>query len=180
MYSSRTAQFITNLIVDEEGRTCSQILQINDFWFDKEHESICLMFPIDYVNISGSELIIDDVTINEFKSNNLLKTKQTIIVDRMLKFYGLIRLGNSLAPLDRNEIITMTWLTMDDHKNKIKIMRMLRSLYLLDQEKLAVSLCNEFIRIATSYGHIKKEIIDLWQSAVSYGRYNEEYMSITA
>lgn len=165
-YKSDIANFISNYTTDHKGRTCKDILSLNTFWLEADHDFIQWLFPIDtQTKFNKHAPMVDDVAIEEFSGDNALKMRHRNVLDRMLQFYGLMRLNSSLAPAERITPATQTWLREKDH-NHLRITRILRSLYLLGQQDLARGLSSEFIRIASNNGFVTQQTFNFWTNAV--------------
>ncbi|AUW07494.1 opioid growth factor receptor-related protein [Vibrio campbellii] len=140
---------------------------MGDTWLDTDQEYIQWLFPVDTITINDNNAPIVSVDdYNLFSSNRRLQSVHRESLDRMLKYFGLIRLCNSLAPIERLDTRNYDWISSSS-KNHSRITRILRSLYVLGQENLAKSMCSELIRIAQTNGEVPDVIFSYWKSSVA-------------
>lgn len=162
---SQISLFFKSEITDPQGRFFHQLSVVQGFRLTTDKSAIEWLFPIDFnAHPHKRSPVVSRADIYIFTSNAQLRAIHRKSLDRYLSYYGLIRLGGSLAPKSSLTSSTHTWLRQNDINHKV-ITRMIRSLRVLAQEDLAKNLAQEFIRIAQQYGEVNSLTLKDWEDA---------------
>lgn len=161
------ARFMSGETPDKLGRNIEQILAYDHFWLEHDHKYIQVLFPIDEgTKFNQHAPLVTQQDRNEFAQSPELRLAHLRSLDLMLEFWGMQR--------DRNEIMSSLpfspanhiWLKSYDH-NQLRLTRVIRSVYLLGNEQIAINLSHFVIEAATQLGSVSEATLDFWRNAVT-------------
>jgi len=161
--------FYSGQASDNRGRSLKDIQRWPDDRLEAVHDYIQWMFPLREPSAFNPEApLLDDETIQAFRSRPNLQENLRASFTRILKFYGL-----DLVSVPRLEVKQAAnfaersgnWLTPHNH-NHLRITRILKSLRTLGLEKEAEAFFERLAKIHLSGGRaITAETFRFWRSA---------------
>ena len=135
----RIVAFYEGSAPDDRGRFRDDILQFDDERLEYVHDFIQWLFPLPERSAAQpSAPILDDSTIDAFRTRPELRAALRRSLDRMLAFYGFAWAGERIAKSARFQIHA-DWLSAGNH-NHLRLTRMLRSLNVLGEREAALAL----------------------------------------
>lgn len=138
---------------DNHNRWLDDIQRANDEWLEKTHNYIQWLFPNREPSPYNPDApVLDDDTIEIFRSRNDLKLEVARSLETMIEFYQL-------------DVTTPWWVTKKNH-NYLRITRILNS---LREFQMFEEACDFFDKLSEVYSN-NKEIIgdvtfDFWEKA---------------
>ncbi|MBK1887778.1 opioid growth factor receptor-related protein [Marinobacter sp. DY40_1A1] len=164
-HSSPLIQFIRGEGKDHRGRTLDEVLAMDDFWLEHTHDYVQWLFPLpepSRANPMAPVLTMAD--IERFRKDSALREQHREALDRMLRFFGLIRRRGLVEPLHALNPKEHIWLKAGGH-NHLRITRIIRSFHYCQQPVLARRLQSAFISIGQSQGYVGEQTIGYWLRA---------------
>jgi len=127
---------------DHQGRYLAEILEQNDHWLEASHDYIQWIFPTTEKSRvkPGAPTITKEIQ-SEFHKDELLRNHLKASYFRMLEFYGLESMNNSIRKSDNWEKRKSNWFVQDTHNN-LRITRILKCLKALGLEMEAIEFYN--------------------------------------
>lgn len=134
----RIVQFYEGKAPDDRGRMLSDILQFTDAQLESIHDFIQWLFPLrERSGANPDAPRLDEKAIEEFRNRADLRDNLVRAFDRMLAFYGFAREGERIFKTPKFAEHAH-WLSPGNH-NHLRLTRILKSLSILGNEKLARS-----------------------------------------
>ena len=125
--------FYRGLEANNRGVTLNQILGWDDERLEQQHDYIQWLFPLRTPSgPNPTAAVLDEATINTFRTDPALQNQVLASFRRMLTFYGL-QMDNTTRQITRAPNFNAraaVWLTPGNH-NFLRITRMIQSLHLL-------------------------------------------------
>jgi hypothetical protein len=151
---------------DHKGRQLDNIWSLSPFWLEHTHNYIQWLFPIPEAGRFNAfaPLLTPNVQA-AFASDACLRQNQQRSLDVMLDFFGLAREGNVISAQPTLSIQTHIWLKAGGH-NHLRITRIIRSLALCHQPKLARAFQQAVMDIGTQQGVVSKTSWRYWRDAI--------------
>ena len=108
-------EFFEGTVRDTQGRTISEIRSESDLWLEQTHDYIQWLFPNREASAFNVDApLLDDETVEVFRSRNDLKLEVQLNLERMIAFYDM----DAERP---------RWVTKGNH-NYLRITRILNTL----------------------------------------------------
>lgn len=154
---------------DDENRTLAQILGWDDRRLEAIHDYIQWLFPLpEPSGANPSAPILDEATIQAFRSTPVMRDRLRQAWLRMLRFYGFAWTDGTGPHIVRSANFAMRshdWLSPMNH-NHLRLTRILRSLRLLGLEAESQALFLALGDINREFpGRITPRSFDYWQDA---------------
>lgn len=167
----RIVAFYEGEAPDDRGRRLNEILQFGDDRLEEVHDFIQWLFPLpERSGANPSAPILDDATVEAFRTRPELRAALRRSLDRMLAFYGLEWRGERIVKSPSFAQRCGNWLHAGNH-NHLRLTRMLRSLYLLGEAQAAKALFDLLAEIydkerQTGHKRISERTFNFWRNAV--------------
>ncbi len=125
---------------DGEGRMLAGILAQDDHWLERTHNYVQWLFPLpEPSRWNPYAPLVNDGTVQAFKTTQELRDNLTAAYVRMLAFYGLKRAPDGTVGRAPNWPARKHWFTRDGH-NSLRLTRIIKCLALLGLEDDAYAL----------------------------------------
>lgn len=163
---SKIAAFMLGIEKDNLGRSITDLQSYNYFWLEHDHKFIQVLFPIDEghkFNRHAPIVTAEDST--EFALNHAAQEAHLTSLDMMLDYYGFVRQGTQVCVRDELTLARHEWPKPKNH-NQLRITRILRSLYLLGNQEVALSFYHALISAAKQFETIDDVVLSHWSRAV--------------
>ena len=155
---------------DDRGRRLEEIWRFSHDELEDIHDYIQWLFPLtERSAFNPGAPVLDDATIERFKSDATLRRNIERSLDVMLDFYGFTRDRNRIVQSPAFAERSANWLTPGNH-NFLRLTRILKSLTLLGLEERAAQLleCLEAV-YASNRQLIGQRAISFWRQAGGQG-----------
>tara|TARA_R110001583_G_scaffold67017_3_gene191981 strand:- start:5767 stop:6279 length:513 start_codon:yes stop_codon:yes gene_type:complete len=150
---------------DHAGRFFHDILALDNFWLEHTHDYIQWLFPIPEAGrFNGFAPVLDTSTQACFGKNPKLREQQSLSLNRMLDFFGLVQNGMVIEPAPNLNSQDHLWLKTGGH-NHLRITRMIRSLHYCHQPKLAEQLQTAVMTYGPTRGYVGEVSCEYWRKA---------------
>ncbi|MCH4810903.1 opioid growth factor receptor-related protein [Vreelandella neptunia] len=157
--------FYRGQATDHQGRYINDIWALSHFWLEHTHDYIQWLFPIPEVGrFNHFAPRLTDVEREVFQDDSALREKQRVSLDVMLSFLGLTRDGITITAQPSLNIRDHIWLKAGGH-NHLRISRIIRSLALCHQPKLAAAFQQAVIEIGSTQGIVSAQSMAYWRAA---------------
>ncbi|WP_447042932.1 opioid growth factor receptor-related protein [Vreelandella sp. H-I2] len=157
--------FYRGQATDHQGRYIDAIWSLSHFWLEHTHDYIQWLFPIPEAGrFNGFAPLLTDVEREVFQDDSELREQQRVSLDVMLSFLGLTRDGLTITAQQSLNIRDHIWLKTGGH-NHLRISRMIRSLALCHQPKLAAAFQQAVIEIGSTQGIVSAQSMAYWRVA---------------
>lgn len=158
-------QFYRGEIPNNEGNFIDEILSWSFDRLEMDHSYIQWLFPLEEksnFNIDAPILTTND--IKEFRKDVILQEKFLFSFHKILLFFGFVLEGNNIrVQIDGEYHKDAKWLFRGFNHNMLRITRVLRSLYLLEQEELS----KKFLEVLRNYRDcVSENTWNFWESAI--------------
>ena len=159
-------KFYSNEKKNENGVSIGMILQYDDVLREEVHNFIQWLFPIDSRSAYEPKAPIVNFLIKyAFRNNTLLRDTQIKAFIFMLDHYGLQYVGDEI---EKGQLFESRKKRLrSGNHNLLRITRILRSLYLLDQKKLALKFFTFLAELKPDDVYITLDTYRYWGNAVS-------------
>jgi len=118
----------------------AEILKQDDTWLEITHDYIQWLFPLaELSRASVNAPLLDNATIQAFKSDELLRNHMRASFVRMLRFYGLRASSTGVGKGENWALRKSEWFLENTH-NSLRLTRMLKSLSALGMTWEALAL----------------------------------------
>ena len=162
---SQLVRFTLGTDTDHKGRTIDDVLSLDDFWLEHTHDYIQWLFPIPEAGrFNGFVPVLDQATRDSFAREARLQDQQRRSLDRMLRFFGLVRSPDAIGAGPHLNPKDHIWLKRGGH-NHLRITRMIRSLHHCHQPELAQLFQAAVIELGRSRGYVPDKTIEYWLRA---------------
>lgn len=149
------------------GMKLEDILKFTFNKLESEHNYIQMLFPIHTRSSNNLNApLVDQETIELYSKCEDLRGAHLAILDYMLLFFSLKRDGDLIMPSRDFNHQKPSWLNQGDH-NQFRLTRMVQSLYLLGNEKVAESLLNAIISISFGFNGVNETTLGFWFNAIT-------------
>jgi opioid growth factor receptor-like protein len=172
MSESAIVDFYRGAGVDHRGRLLDDILRWDDQALEAVHDYIQWLFPLDEPSMFNRDApLLSAADCEAFRRDAALTTNLRRAFDRMLAFYGFQSTQNgAVVRVDRSSHWSRrsaVWLNPGNH-NHLRLTRILKSLMLLGQPRLARALYERLGEEAerAGSGRISAATLRYWQDAV--------------
>lgn len=150
-------EFFEGNIKDASGRLLSEIRSQTDKWLEEQHDYIQWLFPNREASaFNPNAPLLDDETVEVFRSRNDLQLEVAQNLDRMIKFYQL----------DDETIERPWWVTKGNH-NYLRITRILNT---LREFRMVTEAVDFFDKLSIVYINnrdiIRETTLDYWEKAL--------------
>jgi hypothetical protein len=155
---------------DDRGRRLEDIWRFSHAELEAIHDFIQWLFPLaERSAFNPGAPVLDDATIQRFKSDATLQRNLERSLDVMLDFYGFARDEDRIVQAPSFAERSANWLTAGNH-NFLRLTRILKSLTLLGLGNRAAQLleCLEFV-FASNQQVIGQRTITFWRQAAGRG-----------
>ncbi|MGM0522064.1 MAG: opioid growth factor receptor-related protein [Pseudomonadota bacterium] len=151
---------------DHQGRMIEDVWALSPFWLEHTHDYIQWLFPIPETSrFNAFAPTLTPAVEAAFEADASMRQRQQHSLDVMLDFFGLEREGTTITALPDLSISTHIWLKAGGH-NHLRITRIIRSLALCHQVKLARAFQRAVINIGTQHGVVSETSLQYWQEAL--------------
>ena len=162
---SRLILFTLGKGADHKGRSIHDILALDNFWLEHTHDYIQWLFPIPEAGrFNGFAPLLDAGTRACFGENPKLREQQSLSLNRMLAFFGLVRNGTAIEPAPDLNPQDHIWLKTGGH-NHLRITRIIRSLHYCYQPELAKQLQAAVMTCGPTLGYVREATYEYWRKA---------------
>jgi len=150
---------------DHGGRSIHDILALDNFWLEHTHDYIQWLFPIPEAGrFNGFAPVLDSGTRACFGENPKLRGQQSLSLNRMLAFFGLVRNGTAIEPAPDLNPQDHIWLKAGGH-NHLRITRMIRSLHYCHQPEIAAGFQAAVMIHGQTRGYVREATCEYWRKA---------------
>jgi hypothetical protein len=160
-------EFYSGAGSDDRGRRIEDIWRFSHDELEAIHDYIQWLFPLtERSAFNPGAPLLDDATIQRFKSDATLRRNVERSLEVMLDFYGFARDGDRIIQGRSFAERFANWLTPGNH-NFLRLTRILKSLTLLGLEKHAAQLLECLEKVYTGDGSaIGARTMSFWRRAV--------------
>ena len=153
--------------LDAAGRRLGDIWRFSHKELEDNHDYIQWLFPLTERSAFNPHApVLDDATIERFRSDQTLRENLDRSLEVMLDFYGLATAGDRIVPAPSFGERSSNWLTPFNH-NFLRFTRILKSLSLLGLGQRAAQLFACLEEIYTTHGRVIGErTMSFWRRAV--------------
>lgn len=164
--NSRLIPFYQGQGIDHQGRLIEDIWALPPFWLEHTHDYVQWLFPLPEASrFNTFAPLLSAADRRAFAADATLRQRQRRSLDVMLAFLGLTRgENNAITALPELNIREHIWLKRSGH-NHLRITRMVRSLHLCHQPKLAAEVQQAVITLGTRHGYLSAESVAYWRGA---------------
>jgi len=161
----RLVAFFEGAAPDDRGRSFDDVLGFDNDALEATHDFIQWLFPLrERSGANPDAPRLDDEVVAAFTARPELREAQRRALDRMLRFYGLQRDGDRIAP-SSTFVERSQWLTLGNH-NHLRLTRMLTSLKTLGSSDEARALLECLLVVAGAQPHaISETTLRYWRAA---------------
>ena len=158
---------------DDRERSLENVLAFDDEQIEHVHNFIQWLFPLqERSGANPAAPILDDATIDAFRTRPELRANLRRSLDRMLRFYGFTWDGERIVEGPSFSGRSF-WLRAGDH-NHLRLTRMLRSLQVLGEPHAARALFAALAALYRDERNIERDQISertfrFWEDAVTRG-----------
>ena len=153
---------------DNHGRMLAEILKHDDDWLEACHNYIQWLFPTKEISrVTPDAPILDEETIEAFKTDEVLRNHLRAALIRILAFYGLELTPDRIIKGPNWAARKSNWFTESTH-NSLRITRILKCLYSLGLEVEAKAFQSGLLSLCESESdcYIDKIAMNFWRNAV--------------
>ena len=153
---------------DGHGRMLAEILRQDDDWFEVCHNYIQWLFPTkEFSRVTPDAPVLDKVTVNAFKSDELLQKHLRAALIRILSFYGLTLTTAGIFKGANWDARKSNWFTENTH-NSLRITRILKCLAAVGLDVEAKALQSGLLDLCESEADcgISVDALQYWRDAV--------------
>lgn len=163
---SPIVSFYKGLSPDDYGRHITDIWAFSDQQLEGIHNYIQRLFPNRTPSAFVRAPLLEDATVRAFHEDEDLQNRLLTSLDRMLRFYGLVREGERVVRSAAFEEKARNWLTPYNH-NFLRITRILLCLKELGLGRRADAFFHCLEEIHREHREIGAETFQYWRNAVS-------------
>ena len=152
MSNDPIVDFYRGEIRDTQGRVISEIWDFDSTRLEDALHYTEWLFPVNHATDRAPDApLVTSDTQEAFKSSAELRDRLRRSLDLMLGFYGFVRVGEQVARGNDFESRRLGWLYPNDRSHR-RMSRIVTSLALLGEPRLAASLRDVLVAIADEYG----------------------------
>ncbi|GAK84201.1 hypothetical protein JCM19238_1767 [Vibrio ponticus] len=167
---SQIAAFMLGQQKDSLGRSIHDLQSYNYFWLEHDHKFIQVLFPIDQGHkFNRHAPIVTAVDSEEFSCSKSAREAHLTSLDMMLDYYGFERTGLEVRVRDELTLARHEWPKPKNH-NQLRITRILRSLYLLGNQEVALSFYYAIVGASKQFDTIDDGVLEHWSRAVELSK----------
>jgi hypothetical protein len=163
---SPIVSFYKGLTPDAHGRCITDVWAFSDQQLEDVHNYVQRLFPNRTPSAFVNAPLLDDATVLVFHEDEDLRNRLLTSLDRMLRFYGLVREGEQVVRSADFDEKARSWLTPYNH-NFLRITRILLCLKELGLGRWADALFRCLEEIYRAHPEIGAETFHYWRNAVS-------------
>jgi len=154
---------------DAAGRRLGDIWRFSHEELEENHDYIQWLFPLtERSAFNPNAPVLDDATIERFRSDQRLRQNLERSLEVMMDFYGLAIAGDRITRAPSFPERSTNWLTPFNH-NFLRLTRILKSLSLLGLAPRASQLFACLEAIYATYGRVIGErTMSFWRQAVEH------------
>ena len=162
---SAVIDFLQGVGCTHQGYTLADVLAFDDMALEYNHQYIQWLFPLD--KPSGSNRLAPILTAEDIQfaqADDIIQENLIKAFNTLLNFWGIDEIDGEFC-LRQNAIEKhKLWLTRHNH-NQLRISRVIRSLGLLGQEKLAMKFQYFVIKSAYESQKVSESTMQYWLDA---------------
>ena len=167
--TSALITFYRGAAPDPAGRMFDDIVRWDDRRLEMVHDYIQWLFPLpepSRFNPAAPLLTVADMAA--FKAEPRLRAQLLRALDRLLKFFGLVRVAETVSRAPNFVVRAAGWLTPLNH-NHLRLTRIVLCLGHcgLPTEAAALLVCLEAIVAEDRTGAVTARTLDFWRTAVA-------------